>query len=872
MPDTPANTSTTLTVTVDGAAVSDVLEVNGDHDWFAVTLVAGQTYTFLTQSTTGTNNTSTDTTLALRDAAGHLIAFNDDYDNPPGQFSRITFTATTSGTYYLDVGGYNDADTGGYQVRAFTAAPLALPVYDNDEIALQLTDGFWGNDPHHLDVAPGGTLTVHISALTAAGQTLARAALALWSDATGITFSEVPNGPGADIDFTDNQVGAFTSTEWTDGIITSAVVNVGTGWISTYGTGLNTYSMQTYVHEIGHALGLGHGGDYNGSATYPADAIYANDGWPATIMSYFDGRNENDWFSGQGFTSQYTIAPMAADIIAVNNLYGARVGLTRTGDTTYGFNNSSGRDVFSATAVNGAAVTIVDDGGIDTLDYSLTSASQQIWLTSELFSNVLGRTGNLVIARGTVIENVLGGSGSDIIVGNAANNVLNGGAGADILYGEDGDDTLDGGSGNDEIDGGQGADTILASAGNDSYRGGAGGDVFVFGPVLAFLDTPVIADLDGADLIDMNTRPGDAVQITTFIGTTAFGHVAGEYRYFWSGGTTVVEYDGDGDGVADGSLTIANGEFGLQQFTSGSGAHNLQIAGGGSSNTPPVAADDSATTDQDTPLTIDVKANDSDADGDPLTVSLIASWTAQGGSVAVDGANMVSYTPASGFSGTDTFTYSISDGQGGSATATVTVTVNPVANVIMGTPNPDTLNGTNGVDQIYGLGSADVLNGRGGNDLLDGGNGDDTLDGGAGDDVMRGGFGNDRYYVDSAGDTVEENAGQGNDLVIATADWTLGANVEDLRLSGGATTGTGNELDNEISASGAAGGVTILGLGGADYLRGSLHDDVIDGGDGNDRIFGDEGNNTLSGGLGRDSIVGGSGVDTIDGGEGNDVL
>jgi len=230
MADTPASTATTRTITVDGPVVDDTLENPGDHDWFAVTLVAGQTYTFVTASISGTNDYSTDTTLALRDPSGHLIAFNDDYDNPPGQMSKITFTATTSGTYYLDVGGYNDGASGDYRLSAFTAAPTALPVYDNDEIALQLTDGYWDGDAHHWDVAPGGTIDVYMGALESSGQFLARTALDLWSDATGIVFAEVGSAAAADIDFTDDQQGAFTNMAWSNGLMTQATVNISLTW------------------------------------------------------------------------------------------------------------------------------------------------------------------------------------------------------------------------------------------------------------------------------------------------------------------------------------------------------------------------------------------------------------------------------------------------------------------------------------------------------------------------------------------------------------------------------------------------------------------------------------------------------------------
>ncbi len=94
-------------------------------------------------------------------------------------------------------------------------------------------------------------------------------------------------------------------------------------------------------------------------------------------------------------------------------------------------------------------------------------------------------------------------------------------------------------------------------------------------------------------------------------------------------------------------------------------------------NDNPVAVNDSAMTDEDVAVTIDVLANDSDVDGD--TLSIDSATTPANGSVNVTPDFQIDYTPALGFSGVDTFDYTISDGNGGLATATVTVTVNAVA-------------------------------------------------------------------------------------------------------------------------------------------------------------------------------------------------
>lgn len=462
-PDTIAgDVTTTSTLALNGSADSSI-DRAGDHDFYRVTLAAGQSVLFQTVSTGGANDV--DSTITIRDASGTELAYNDDR---VGTYSGVRFTATTAGTYYIDVGGWNDQEAGTYRINMITAP--ALEVYTNDQIAKQLTDDYWNGNRHHFDVAPGGTLTFNVTGLSAAAANLARQALLLWTDVTGITFSEVTTG--GQLLFTNDEDGAFTTAVYSGGITTSATVNISQDWVDDYGTTLNSYSFQTFIHEIGHALGLGHGGPYNGTADYPEDAAYLNDAWITTVMSYFD-ENENTYFKDLGFTRQYTVSPMVADGIAVASLYGTNT-LTRTGDTVYGFNNTSGRDIYDATKNPGVAYTIYDNGGNDTLDYSGFGQAQTINLTQEQFSSVGGRTGNVSIARGAVIENAIGGSGADLMIGNEVDNRLTGGAGADTLVGLAGNDVLDGGTGVDKLNGGLGDDSYYVDQQGDTIYEAAG--------------------------------------------------------------------------------------------------------------------------------------------------------------------------------------------------------------------------------------------------------------------------------------------------------------------------------------------------------------------------------------------------------------
>jgi CSLREA domain-containing protein len=92
-------------------------------------------------------------------------------------------------------------------------------------------------------------------------------------------------------------------------------------------------------------------------------------------------------------------------------------------------------------------------------------------------------------------------------------------------------------------------------------------------------------------------------------------------------------------------------------------------------NSPPVANADSASTNEDNPVTINVLGNDNDPDGDALRVGSVTQPTH--GSTGINGGG-AEYTPAQDFNGTDSFNYTVSDGNGGEATATVTITVLPV--------------------------------------------------------------------------------------------------------------------------------------------------------------------------------------------------
>jgi hypothetical protein len=216
------------------------------------------------------------------------------------------------------------------------------------------------------------------------------------------------------------------------------------------------YGFQTYMHEIGHALGLSHPGTYNagsgGSISYASSAEYGQDNRQYTIMSYFGGYAPGAGWQPDGTYSNwlYSSTPMLHDIAAIQAIYGTDT-TTRTGNTTYGFHSNAGRDVFDFTIYTAPIVAIWDAGGSDTLDLSGYSANQRIDLQAGTYSDAGGMVNNVAIAYNVTIENAIGGAGSDAITGNAADNALRGNGG------------------NDTIDGGAGIDTAVFSGLRSSY-------------------------------------------------------------------------------------------------------------------------------------------------------------------------------------------------------------------------------------------------------------------------------------------------------------------------------------------------------------------------------------------------------------------
>jgi Ca2+-binding RTX toxin-like protein len=483
-----------------------------------------------------------------------------------------------------------------------------------------------------------------------------------------------------------------------------------------------------------------------------------------------------------------------------------------------------------------------------------------------------------------------GGAGNDALTGRGGNDLLLGGTGDDTLLGAGGADRLEGGAGIDHLDGGSGNDSLLGGAGNDFLTASTGVDLLDGGDGS---DTYYILGSEGLDdaIADSGTSGNDrlisSVDLTTsFAGIYYFDLVAG------SGATTAT------GNATDNILTgneLDNQLVGLGGFDEINGGLGADWAYGGDDN-------DSLHGDDGNDHLLGEAGSDwlyggivnaayyVDGNND-----LVFETAGEGTDTATAAGNFYLYANIEYLflQGTgDTFGVgnelgNLMKGNSGvnlllGGLGNDTVWGNAGNDVLYGEDGIDTLIGNSGIDylaggagndMLFGLAGADAIYGEDGNDILSGdhqgwnydpytgasisfpdgwtpdfvtdilvgGAGNDTIYGNSGlgeYDRLYGNAGDDMFFVDTPDDLVFEQAGEGDDRVVADihgAGYYLYDNIESLVLFGETPFGVGNALDN-----------TLIGSNTDNWLLGGAGNDLLLGGWGNDVLFGEAGNDTFS--------------------------
>ncbi|MBB4063508.1 hypothetical protein [Gellertiella hungarica] len=559
---------------------------------------------------------------------------------------------------------------------------------------------------------------------------------------------------------------------------------------------------------------------------------------------------------------------------------------------------------------------VVDETGGDGNDEVRSSISHT--LGAGLENLTLTGNGNISGTGNTLANTITGNDGNNTLDGGAGADTLRGGRGNDIYIVDDAGDVVDetGGDGNDEV---RSSISYTLGAGIENLTLTGNGNVDGTGNAAS----NIIVGNDGN-----NTLEGGA-------GADTLRGGRGNDIYIVDNAGDVVD-ETNGDGVDEVRSSVS--------YTLGAGIENLTLTGNGNiSGTGNTLAN--TITGNDGNNTLDGGAGADTLRGGPGNDIYIVDDAGDvvdetGGDGNDEVRSSISYTLGAGIENLTLTGNGNIDGTGN--TLANTITGNDGNNTLDGGAGADTLRGGRGndiyivddagdvVDETGGDGNDEVrssisytlgagienltLTGNGnisgtGNTLantITGNDGNNTLDGGAGADTLRGGRGNDIYIVDDAGDVVDETGGDGDDEVRSAITYVLGADIENLTLTGnGNISGTGNTLVNTIT--GNDGNNTLDGGAGADTLRGGRGNDiyivdnagdVVDetGGDGDDEVrssisytlgagienltltgngnISGTGNtlvNTITGNDANNTLDGGAGADTLRGGRGNDI-
>jgi len=618
------------------------------------------------------------------------------------------------------------------------------------------------------------------------------------------------------------------------------------------------------------------GGDINGTGNTLANVLTGSDG--NNLLNGGTGTAADTMVGGLG--NDNYVVDNASDVVSETagegiDLVQSSVTYTLTADvdnlTLTGSSaiNGTGNVLGNVLTGNGGANLLDGDGGADTMAGGLGNDTYVVDdagdVVQEAVSGGTDRVQSSVsftlsadVEHLTLTGSAINGIGNGLannLVGNAAANFLDGGAGVD---------TMAGGSGND---------TYVVDVTGDvvSEAGGTGVDL-----VLSAASYTLATDVENLSLTGISAINATGNDLANALvgnsGANLLNGLTGSDAMAGGDGNDTYVVDVAGDTVSElaneGTDTVQSGV----SFTLAATLENLTLTGSGA-----ISGNGNAI---DNVLTGNIGNN---------TLTGLGGNDILNGGLGTD--NLL------GGTGDDTYVLDTASDSIVEAAGAGTDTVQSAATFTLGA-NLENITLT-GAGAINGFGNAvaNVLTGNGSSNLLNGGGGADT---------MMGGLGNDTYVVDNAGDVVTEAASAGTDTVQVGFNYTLGDNLENLTLTGTATDGTGNALNNSLTGTtgnnlldGVTGNDAMIGLAGNDtYMVDSSTDVVTEAASaGTDVVFasasftmgvnvetltltgiadlngtgnttantlvGNSGANVLQGGGGKDTLTGDGGADTF---------